>query len=66
MVGTGPSLADPSGEPLCGWGWHAADGPPAGLLALGTLRSELVISLGRHSELPSTYSRYIGSKESEG
>jgi hypothetical protein len=39
---------------------------PLGLLAWGTLRSELVISLGRHSELPSTYLRYIGSKESEG
>jgi hypothetical protein len=35
-------------------------------LALGTLRSELVMSLGRHSELPSIYSRYIGSKEIEG
>jgi hypothetical protein len=39
---------------------------PLGLLTLGTLRSELVISLGRHSELTSTYSCYIGSKESEG
>jgi hypothetical protein len=39
---------------------------PLELLALGTLRSELVISLGRHSELTSTYSCYIGSKESEG
>jgi hypothetical protein len=39
---------------------------PLGLLALETLRSELVISVARHSELPSTYWRYIGSKESEG
>jgi hypothetical protein len=39
---------------------------PLGLLALGTPRSELIMSLGRHSELPSTYSRYIGSKEIEG
>ena len=30
---------------------------PLGLLALGTPRSELVMSLGRHSELPSIYSR---------
>jgi hypothetical protein len=42
----------------------ATDGDRWGYL--GTQRFEPVISPGRYSELLSTYSRYIGSKESEG
>jgi hypothetical protein len=66
MVGTGPSLPISRASHHVAGAGTAADGATAGAIGIGTLRSELVMSLGRHSELPSIYSRYIGSKEIEG